>query len=101
MEQCPKCQSDKVHRSRTKSRWERWRKEVTAKRPYRCPECGWRGWGVDLGPKLGDEETALAARAMAPDPPNLKGTALARGEQPASVNLEQLDTFDDPVNKRK
>ena len=37
---------------------------------------------------------------MAPDPPNLKGTALARGEQPASVNLEQLDTFDDPGNKR-
>jgi hypothetical protein len=56
---------------------------------------------VDLGPKFGDEEADLATRAMAPEPPNLKGTALAGGEQPADVNLEQLDTFDDPFSKRK
>jgi hypothetical protein len=30
-----------------------------------------------------------------------QGTALARDEPPADVNLEQLDTLDDPLNKRK
>jgi len=101
MTQCPKCKSEDIHRSRSHSRIEEWRKQITGKRAYRCRGCGWRGWGVDLGQKFGDEAADLAARVMAPGPPNLKGTALARGEQPAGVDLEQLDTFDDPVNKRK
>jgi len=101
MHQCPNCHADDLHRSRPKTRWESWRKEVTGKRPYRCHACAWRGWGLDLGPKFGDEEADLAARVMAPDPPNLKGTALARGDQPVGVNLEELDTFDRPFDKRK
>jgi DNA-directed RNA polymerase subunit RPC12/RpoP len=100
MTQCPKCKSENIHRSRPRARWEKWRKKITGKRPFRCHECGWRGWDIDRGPKFGDEAADLAARVLAPVPPNLKGTALARDEQPASVNLEQLDTFDDPVNKR-
>lgn len=92
MHHCPKCQSQDIHRSRTRTKWETWRKEITGKRPYRCHECGWRGWGVDLGPKFGDEELQTASRALAPEAPNLKGTVLAREERRTEVDLHDLDT---------
>lgn len=92
MHQCPKCSADDIHRSRAKTKWESWRKEITGKRPYRCHACGWRGWGVDMGPKFGDLEKEVAERALAPEPPNLKGTALAREEERKSVNLDALDS---------
>jgi hypothetical protein len=38
---------------------------------------------------------------MTPDPPNLKGTALARDEQPTGVELEKLDTLESPFAKDK
>lgn len=94
MHQCPKCNSDDIHRSRAKSKWEAWRKEITGKRPYRCHACGWRGWGADMGPKFGDRERELAERALAPEPPNLKGTGLARGEhEPNALDLNRLDVL--------
>jgi predicted RNA-binding Zn-ribbon protein involved in translation (DUF1610 family) len=92
MQKCPKCGSEEVHRSRAKTRWETWRKEITGKRPYRCHKCGWRGWGVDTGPRFNDLEKEIAERALAPDPPNLKGTLLMRDEtRRDNVNLQQLD----------
>ena len=45
--QCPNCKSPAGHRSRSRSRWERWRKEITGKRPYRCDQCGQRWWAPD------------------------------------------------------
>lgn len=45
MVSCPKCRSNRVHRSRTKTAWERLRRDFSHKRPFRCDECGWRGWG--------------------------------------------------------
>jgi hypothetical protein len=101
MEHCPKCKSVEIHRSRAKTRFEEWRKYVTGKRPYRCHACGWRGWAPDLGPRFGDEEVELATRAMAPEPPNLKGTALMRDEAQASVSLEDLDTLEPTPENRK
>ena len=90
--QCPKCHSDSGHRSRSRSRWEQWRKEITGKRPYRCSECGSRWWAVDEGPRFSDDERAVAERALAPDPPNLAGTMLARDNAPVrDVNLDALD----------
>ena len=47
--QCPNCKSAAGHRSRSRSRWERWRKEITGKRPYRCDQCGQRWWAPDEG----------------------------------------------------
>jgi hypothetical protein len=91
---CPKCKSAHVHRSRTKSRWEAWRKDITGKRPYRCRACGWRGWAIDSGPKFGDIEKELAERALAPEPPNLKGIVLSREESRGTdVSLAELDTL--------
>ena len=92
MEKCPRCDSGRIRHSRAKSLWERLRKEVTRKRPYRCPDCDWRGWRVDAGPTFTPEERRAAARALAPEPPNLKGTPLARDEaRQMEMDLEALD----------
>ena len=92
MQSCPKCQSKNIHRSRAKSRWEQWRTSLTGKRPFRCGMCKWRGWGVDPGPTFTEAEIERATRAIAPEPPNLKGTALAptRSVAPA-IDLHALD----------
>ncbi len=48
MDCCPKCQSKRVHASRTRSRFERMRRAFTGKSPFRCSDCGWRGWAFDF-----------------------------------------------------
>ncbi len=53
MDRCPKCQSQRVHRSRTRSWIERFRRTFTGKAPFRCSQCGWRGWAFDFGPSSG------------------------------------------------
>ena len=91
MSHCPSCQSDNIRRSRTRSRWERWRKEITGKRPYRCRACNWRGW---LAMGVGDAIDARSdARRRAADPPNLRGTLLARPDPRLKFDLKQLDQF--------
>jgi len=89
--QCPKCQSN-AHRSRSRSRWEQWRKGITGKRPYRCSACGVRFWAPDEGPTFSDDTRAIADRILAPDPPNLAGAATVR-DDPAleEVDLRELD----------
>src|SRR5262249_35813753 len=90
--QCPKCKSERAHRSHSRSRWEAWRREITGKRLFRCAECGWRGWAVDSGPTFSDVERAAAERALAPTPPNLSKTALAREElHHPDVDIAALD----------
>ena len=91
LEACPKCHSTNIHRSRAKSKWEQWRKNLTGKRPFRCRMCKWRGWGVDPGPTFTEAEIDRATRAIAPDPPNLKGTALAAPSLAREVDLHALD----------
>ena len=86
---CPKCSSEDIRRSRTRNRWERWRKEITGRRPYRCRRCDWRGWLViDLS-----EIDGATRRSNAPEPPNLKGTLLARSSKVRKVDLKALDRF--------
>ena len=41
---CALCASRSVHRSRLSGTLEHLRRQFTRKRPYRCYECGWRGW---------------------------------------------------------
>lgn len=89
MSRCPKCNSDDVRHSRTRSRWERWRKEITGRRPYRCRRCNWRGW-LATDPMEVDRATR---QSMAPDPPNLKGTMLARPDPHQRIDLKELDGF--------
>jgi hypothetical protein len=89
---CPRCDSHKVQCSRVRFRWEVWRRQVTGKRPYRCFNCGWRGWALDAGPSFSPDQTDAASRAMRPDPPTLKDVSLAREtSQLADVDLSKLD----------
>jgi FlaA1/EpsC-like NDP-sugar epimerase len=68
-QRCPSCSTGRVHRSRVRTLAERVRKELTSQRPFRCEDCGWRGW---LMP------------APAGDHPPL--------EQPVSPDLASLDS---------
>lgn len=96
MAHCPSCKSDRLRRSRTRSRWERWRKEITGRRPYRCLSCNWRGW-LPIG--IGDALEARTQRSQAPDPPNLRGTLLARRNPRHRFEVKQLDAFDANAGK--
>lgn len=46
---CSRCATP-THRSRTQGFNERVIKALTSYRPYRCHECGWRGWLRDSNP---------------------------------------------------
>jgi hypothetical protein len=96
---CPKCQSTNLRRSPTRNRWERWRKEITGRRPYRCRACQWRGW---LAAALADIDPLRAnGPATIPEPPNLRGTLLARQRRRSRLDLKDLDQFDEVPNKDK
>jgi hypothetical protein len=92
MRVCRRCKSEGIHASRTRSRWEKWRKAITGKRPFRCRSCGWRGWGVDSGPIFAEADCEAAARAVAPEPPDLTATALRREERHSDLDVTALDT---------
>lgn len=93
MQQCPTCQSDDIQRSRSRSWWEQWRKEITEKRPYRCGSCGWRGWGFDTGPKASATESQFLHDQA--DPPNLKSNSLlGSGTRRQPVSLATLDVLE-------
>jgi hypothetical protein len=50
-----------------------------------------------MGPRIEDIARADAERALVPEPPNLKNTALARNRRrQVSVDLEELDGSNDP-----
>jgi hypothetical protein len=86
MESCPKCQSKRVHVSRTRSRLERFRRTITGKSPFRCSECGWRGWAFDFSSTHGKTEGV----EVPPGEPNL--TALdAAIEKSAASDQVDLD----------
>lgn len=43
-QECPSCRLRSASRSRARSASERLRKKWSNERPYRCRQCGWRGW---------------------------------------------------------
>jgi FlaA1/EpsC-like NDP-sugar epimerase len=45
---CPECKTARVRRSRGRSLLERFKREFTSERLFRCDECGWRGWLAPL-----------------------------------------------------
>jgi predicted RNA-binding Zn-ribbon protein involved in translation (DUF1610 family) len=88
---CPKCNSERIHRSRSRTWWESWRKIVSRKRMFRCNDCGWRGWGIDSGQRFTAAERDRAARALAAGPVNLKGTGLEPIDAATPLDLDALD----------
>lgn len=105
MTHCPKCKSSSIRKSPTRNRWERWRKEITSKRPYRCKACQWRGWmpiglGEDIDQAAGQSRSNKPTGTVAaPDPPNLRGTLLARPNPRLQFDVKTLDSFHTPSNK--
>lgn len=92
MHHCPKCKSGDIRRSRARSKWEAWRKQITGKRLFHCTACHWRGWGIDESPRFDDAEREAAERALAPVAPNLQGTVLApQPKRTAEIDLKALD----------
>ncbi len=85
MDHCPKCQSKDIHRSRAKTRMERWRQQITQKRPFRCRACNVRVWGPETGPVFGEWEAETAKDAMAPP----------------RLDLHELDQFDPAARKEQ
>ena len=41
---CPRCGQPKLHHSRARTAFERFRRRFTDRVPFRCHGCGWRGW---------------------------------------------------------
>ena len=84
MQQCPKCGSPRIHRSRSRSVIEHIRKAVTSKRPHRCHACGWRGWGVETH----DEPSLLDAPGPTRPPLDLTvvDAFVVRGGEGQSAN---------------
>jgi len=66
MDTCPACGSHRVFRSKTRTAFERFRRQFTMKRPYRCHACGWRGWAPD-GMRAVAPGDVLDAAAAPPD----------------------------------
>ena len=45
---CDRCGGLTVHRSKVRGAYEQFRKLHTPERPFRCHDCGWRGWRLPL-----------------------------------------------------
>jgi UDP-GlcNAc:undecaprenyl-phosphate GlcNAc-1-phosphate transferase len=61
---CTQCGSSRLHRSRSRTRLEKWWKQVTSKRLHQCPSCHWRGWRLpEMQPS---SERSLAVGVPAP-----------------------------------
>jgi hypothetical protein len=77
---CPACRSTRVFPSRLRNGIERIRQRLTEKQPYRCHECGWRGW----------REVQVH-----PESPDVSPEDLRTGREPqplSPTDLDQLDT---------
>src|SRR5437762_9512372 len=85
MHLCPACRSHNTHRSHARSFWEGWRQKVSGQRPYRCLDCRWRGWGVDLASRSADDGDLVT------EPPNTEALALARDDRRKDLDLNALD----------
>ena len=66
MTSCPSCGSNRVFRSKTRTALERFRRQFTMKRPYRCHACNWRGWAPDAMQAVAPQD-AVDTPAVAPD----------------------------------
>ena len=66
MDTCPSCGSRRVFRSKTRTAFERFRRQFTMKRPYRCHACNWRGWAPD-GRQAVAPGDVIDTEAAAPD----------------------------------
>ena len=80
MSSCPSCGSNRVFRSKTRTAFERFRRQFTMKRPYRCHACNWRGWAPDGMPAVAPQEV-LDSATPPPDLSAIDAAMTERGEK--------------------
>jgi hypothetical protein len=67
---CPKCGSQRVRLSRLRSIFERLRRAVTEKQPYRCHGCNYRAWyAIQLPHAAKPDREPADLRTSDPAPP--------------------------------
>jgi len=66
MNRCPVCGSSRVFRSKCRGTLERFRRQFTSKRPYRCHACDYRWWTTDASGAMSPKDVVVAA-AVPPD----------------------------------
>jgi C4-type Zn-finger protein len=76
MNRCPVCGSTRVFRSKCRGTLERFRRQFTSKRPYRCHACDYRWWTMDASGTLSPKDVVLAATT----PPDLSAIDAALDE---------------------
>jgi DNA-directed RNA polymerase subunit RPC12/RpoP len=81
MTSCPSCGSRRVFRSKTRTALERFRRQFTMKRPYRCHACSWRGWAPD-GMQAVAPQDVVDAPAVAPDLSAIDAAIAESSEKP-------------------
>jgi predicted RNA-binding Zn-ribbon protein involved in translation (DUF1610 family) len=80
MNSCPSCGSNRVFRSKTRTAFERFRRQLTMKRPYRCHACNWRGWAPD-GMQAVAPADVLDSSTPPPDLSAIDAAMTERGEK--------------------
>ena len=85
MRTCPECRSDRIHRSRSRNIWEAWRKRLTRSVPFRCHQCGWRGW-TDAALDFIDHHSIGAS--------SLQGSHLLRAGELNKVSPDDIEGLD-------
>jgi predicted RNA-binding Zn-ribbon protein involved in translation (DUF1610 family) len=80
MTTCPSCGSTRVFRSKTRTAVERWRRQFTMKRPYRCHACNWRGWAPD-GMQAVAPSDIIDSATTPPDLSAIDAAMTERGEK--------------------
>ena len=101
MRTCPKCESEDIHRSHTRSTWESWRKKITGKRPYRCHACGWRGWGLDFGARFGDHDAQSLTERTVLDVPYVSEPPEHSDARLSNADLSRLDGLEQGTGSDK
>jgi predicted RNA-binding Zn-ribbon protein involved in translation (DUF1610 family) len=105
---CPKCNVASLYRSHTHTTLEEKRKHYGLKRPFRCHDCGWRGWIEESQLRYSAEVISyqskdtiskdLAIPDILLDTDSSNGTGIveeAAEKSPNHSGLEQLPSFDE------
>ena len=104
-EPCAECGGRNVRRSRVKGVYERFRKLHTPARPFRCDDCGWRGWLLPLDHAMAIDEIVEADlrpldAAFSPHPARAAAGAM-HGERTVSPSLLSRPASRTRVTRRR
>ncbi|MBN1448118.1 MAG: hypothetical protein JXA28_09320 [Bacteroidetes bacterium] len=86
---CPTCNTPALYRSHTTSALEERRKKIGGKRPFRCHECGWRGWLDETSLRYATRDLKQKSRTAAQQDADIPEISL---EEPLPAITPDRDT---------